>query len=226
MFEDGLIPARSYGIFLNQAGQFGASCIFSDRRAANTNPDSSNGEITFGGADLSRVVNKELTLLSMIKTTDPEEQRIFTNLSQINFVRGGEAYDEDTAKIVSLPPVILDTGTPFSRLPPFIVESFADDLELTEYVDVPGFFEAPCSLKSEAGGLRFTFTDDEGNGVDIEMLWSEAVVEVSRDLCLFAFASWDEDAGFYIMGQTFLQSTYLYVDLEELLIGLGQAEWD
>jgi hypothetical protein len=30
MFEEGLIPARSYGIFLNQAGQFGASCILNN----------------------------------------------------------------------------------------------------------------------------------------------------------------------------------------------------
>lgn len=161
----------------------------------------------------------------MIKTTDPEEQRIFSSLSQINFVLGGEVFDENTAEIVSIP-VLLDTGTPFSRFPPSLVESLAEEFGLTEIVDVPGFFEAPCSLKSETGGLRFTFTDDEGNGVDIDMPWSEAVVEVDDGLCLFVFASDEEDAPFYIMGQTFLQSTYLYVDLEEQIIGLGQAEWD
>jgi hypothetical protein len=162
----------------------------------------------------------------MIKTTDPEEQRIFTYLSQINFVRGGEVFDEDTAQMLSFPPVLLDTGTPFSRLPPILVEAFAAEFEFTEYVDVPGFFEAPCSMRSEAGGLRFTFTDDEGNGVDIDMPWSESVVQVAEGLCLFAFASYDEDADFYIIGQTFLQSTYFYVNLEEQLIGLGQAKWD
>lgn len=161
----------------------------------------------------------------MIQTTDPDEQRIFTYLAEINVAQGVEVYDEDNAVVTVFPPVLLDTGTPFSRLPPFIVESFAEAFGFVELDDPQGFYEAPCEMRSETGGIRFTLADDDGNAVDIEMPWSEAVVEFS-DMCLFAFASGGEDAEFFIMGQTFLQSTYLYVNLEDETIGLGQANWD
>lgn len=151
----------------------------------------------------------------MIETEDPEQQRIFTILTAIN-----------SNEVVV--PVLLDTGTPITRFPPAIVNAFAEAFGLTEYSDTPGFFDAPCSLASQTPGLTFTFTDfaDADNQVTITMPWSEAVIPLDDDSCLFAFAADEEDAEFYVMGQTFLQSTYLYVNLEELTIGLGQANWD
>jgi len=161
----------------------------------------------------------------MIQTIDPDAQRIFTNLTEINIALGEEAYDEANAVTLLMPPVLLDTGTPFSRLPPLIVEAFAEAFGFVEFDDPVGFYQAPCDMRSELGGIRFTFSDYDDNAVAIEMPWSEAIVEYS-DGCLFAFAEGDEDADFFIMGQTFLQSTYLYVNLEDLTIGLGQAKWD
>lgn len=178
--------------------------------------DSSEGEITFGGANLSRVVGGELSLLSMVQTEDPEQQAIFTWLTAIN------------SAAVSLPPVLLDTGTPYSRFPPFIVNAFAEAYNFTRYARAPGFFEAPCSLKAKTPGIKFTFSDaaDLDKQVRISMPWSEAVVEIGDNVCLFAVGADRADADYYIMGQTFLQSAYLFVDLDNMTIGLGQAKWD
>ncbi|KAK5052665.1 hypothetical protein LTR84_002530 [Exophiala bonariae] len=201
MFEEGLIPARAYGIFLNKAAQL----------IDMEHSDSENGEITFGGADLSLVVDEELSLLSMLKTEDPSEQQILTLLTAVN------SNEVDV-------PVLLDTGTPISILPPEVLNALVEEFAFTESTDNPGMIEAPCSMANETTtGLTFTFTDsaDAENQVTIMMPWSEAIRPAGDSACAFVFRAGDT----YIMGQTFLQSTYLFVDLDEFTIGLGQANW-
>src|SRR3954464_15379729 len=99
-------------------------------------PDSENGEITFGGVDLSRVVDEELSLLSMIKTEDPSDQEILTMLTAVN---------SNEVEI----PVVLDTGTPISILPSEVLSGLVEEFGFTESIDNPGRIEAPCSMANE-----------------------------------------------------------------------------
>jgi hypothetical protein len=121
----------------------------------------------------------------------------------------------------SLPwPVILDSGTTFTYLPPQILDAIVIVLS-GSLNETSGISIVPCSLIDASGGLDFTF--GFGSEVTIHVPFSEVVLDVGGGTCILGLLpTTDID---FILGDTFLRSAYVYYDLGAGTISLAQAVW-
>jgi hypothetical protein len=123
------------------------------------------------------------------------------------------------------PATLLDSGTTLAQIPQDVFENMSSIFSLT-YDSQAGLWLGLCSITTENVQLEFGF----GAGPDVTI--TVAASEIMRPFlgdstgiyCEFGFQNRGINASF-ILGDSFLTSTYAYYDFDAYTISLAQANW-
>lgn len=205
--KQGVISKAAYSLFLNDV-------------------DAKSGSILFGGIDKSKI-DGDLKTLKIQNVDDSGSQTdkpvaFFVNLDKIQ--AGGNNFAEKTY------PALLDSGTTLIYAPQDIAESIGK--KYGEYNQQYGGYLTSCSTTGD--DFEFTF-DDKTIKVPFKNLLyslkkagsgssSESAKSDSDDQCLVGVLG--SQSEYYILGDGFLRSAYVYYDIDNAEIGLGQAKYD
>jgi elongation factor G len=144
---------------------------------------------------------------------------------------------EDTLTSEGYPiPVVLDSGTTLSFLPADLVVQIWEEAGV-EFNDILKEGLLPCSRRNSPGLFRFGFGGPDGPKIEVPM--DELVLDLTlggapsfpggsqykgQDACLFGIQPFTDAP--YILGDTFLRSSYVVYDLVNNQIGLAQTDFN
>lgn len=190
--------------------------------------DESLGQIVFGGVDASKYTGP-LDLFPIVDAPVPG-----TDLKRLTVQVTSMTWYQDDNFTEFLPEntvfrTLLDTGSTFSHFP----QPVLDHLYLTAGVE---FLEAgskipyvDCSLGSTKATVLFRFGGLQGITINVPI--SEMVLPFAGDFFSNKRSACQLGVGLssplgFVLGDTFLRSVYMVVDLENKYIGLAQAATD
>lgn len=209
--SEGKINARAYSLWLDDL-------------------DSSTGSILFGGVDSDKYTG-DLIAVPIQKDSTSLDYTSFSVAWTGLSVTGSK---QNSNLSPSTPQsVILDSGTTDLYLPDDIANNILQGVGAVSDSEVGNL--VPCSLRND--DLSFAFQFGGSNGPKINVPLGEFVVDVpttsgqvpkfesgpysGQDACLFGiFAAGDIPL---LFGDTFMRSAYIVYDLDNLEIGLAQA---
>jgi hypothetical protein len=123
------------------------------------------------------------------------------------------------------PATLLDSGTTLAQIPQDVFEEMSSIFSLT-YNSQAGLWLGLCSIVT--GNVQLEFGFGAGPDVTITVVASEIMRPFLGDntgtYCAFGFQNGGTDAPF-VLGDTFLTSTYAYYDFDAYTISLAQANW-
>jgi hypothetical protein len=195
--------------------------------------DSSAGSILFGGIDRSKYTG-DLIALPIQPDLESGELISFTvALTSINST-GGYVYDGNEFIYAGAAiPVLLDSGTTLTFLPDDIANTIFAFFNVNNETS-PG--NVPCSLNASDESLSFSFGGPSGPTVHVPI--SELVLDPityengtsskidGEPICFFGISTNFFGSIPSILGDTFLRSAYVVYDLDNLLIGIAQTDFD
>lgn len=143
----------------------------------------------------------------------------------IQFTLGGETYTvpQDPYN----PTVVLDTGTPVTRLPTDQVAAIANTLggKLDTSGSVP-IYSLPCPQSLDSDFWSFTFSGSSGT-VSIDVPWSEIIFTTNTaGVCELGLIPEAENIGDYTLGDNILRSMYLIYNYPASYLSIAQASAD
>lgn len=205
MLQQGLINKVAYSLFLDSS-------------------DASRGTILFGGIDHAKY-SGDLQLLPVINTLRDygynSPIRLEITLSGITIPTD----NDNTAVITTVTaPALLDSGTTLSYVPDAVLIKIGEALG-AQYSSSVGAYVMECVDSSNTTTVDFDFS-----GVTIRVPVSDLLIQItssrlgSSAYCAVGTLSSGDNS--YILGDSFLRSAYVVYDLEDLEIGLAQANYD
>lgn len=200
MVSQGVISCRAYSLYLDDLS-------------------ASTGGLIFGGYDTEKYTGSLVTLPNVL--SDPV---LSVPLSSITFT---DPAGSTTTLATGSVGVILDSGTPISRLPSDVFDDLVAAVEGLNYQvessDDYGYV-VDCALGQASGYLNLGFEDpDTGNSVVISVPFSELAVPES-DICVFGATP--QDYQDLVFGDTFMRSMYIVYDLDSYQISLAQSNFN
>ncbi|SCV00036.1 LAME_0G07118g1_1 [Lachancea meyersii CBS 8951] len=179
--------------------------------------DATKGSILFGGIDHSKY-SGTLYTVPIINT--------YKNQGYANPIRfevtlqglGMRANDTDTTFTTTKIPVVLDSGSTLSYLPPRMVSAAASKLGAT-YSSQSGLYIFECSEISDDDSFVFDF-----GGFQIQSSLSNYVLETSSSSWC-ALGMIPQTSGSYILGDNFLTAAYVVFDIDNMQISMAQADY-
>lgn len=230
LVNQSLISTRAYSLYLNDFY-------------------SSTGSILFGGVDTEKFIGNLAVVPILPDATSGEYSSFTVGLSAISFaLSNGTTFNASLSSYSDSLDSILDSGTTLSYLPNDLATDIFDAVGAyvyTSFSDSTGIALVDCSLD-----LDFTFKIN--NTVTITVPADELILdefdqsEIPEDVpfdktCLFGIQNigeTDDESGgsggpeggssqtssdYAILGDTFLRSAYVVYDLDNLEIGIAQA---
>ncbi|RYP60819.1 hypothetical protein DL770_009924 [Monosporascus sp. CRB-9-2] len=215
--EQGLIAIRAYSLWLNAYS-------------------ADMGTILFGGVDTEKFVG-ELIAVPVLPDSRTGIYHSFTvTLSSLIL-----SYADGSADpIIQQPvPVILDSGTTLTYLPPRIAYNIYSALGAVDDTLYTGLVYIDCTYLRNGSGLTFDFQFGGSSGPLVRVPVNEMVLDNVReyielglpippgmpfaddDVCSFGIQPGDQ--GIYLLGDTFLRSAYVVYDLENHEVAMAQA---
>ena len=211
---NGYIQRRLFSIWLNE-------------QSATT------GNILFGGVDATKY-HGELRSVPVVLSGPTQ---LFTswavNLTSVNYVNssigGSQSLTGNSSGII----VILDSGSPNMYLPTALANAVADRLGATTY---EGFPYVPCSLRQDSEqSLEFNF-GDSSTGPSINVPIPEIIypfgdpanignVTTPGGVRLCYLGLNNTGGNTFLLGDTFIRSTYLVYDVDNLQVSMAQAAY-
>lgn len=171
--------------------------------------EATSGSILFGAIDHAKY-SGELATLDIVNIDDSgsstaEAVAFFVDLQKIS--SNGQDITTQTY------PALLDSGTTLIYAPQSVADSFGK--QYGTYNSQVGGYVTSC----ETTGSDFSF---QFNGATINVPFSDILFSTgSGDSCLVGVLS--SSANYYILGDTFLRSAYVYYDIDDSQIGIAQA---
>lgn len=172
--------------------------------------DSAQGSIVFGGMDVKKFTGK-LASQPIVESVDGQP-RLTINYKSLSIASG----DRHKEFKVESSNVLVDSGNTFTKLQGDLVQELWDTVgaKLDESI---GFPVVDCKVKKMPGGLTFGF-----DGVDVVVSFDDLVYQVD-DTCLFGIVKTiGQDQ--QILGDTFMRSAYVVVDMDNKNIHLAQYQ--
>jgi Eukaryotic aspartyl protease len=208
LYQHGYISSRLFSIWLNTES-------------------ASTGSILFGGVDHSKYYGS--LQYTPVVTSGPAPG-VFTgwavNVMSLLLHNGKHSTNllPNNTTLTS----ILDSGSPNMYLPSSVVDTVATDMNSTMHA---GFRYVDCALHRSIKALEFRF-GASGHGPRIRVPYREIIYPYSdpanigpvngkdgRQLC---YLSLIETTGpIYLLGDTFIRSTYLVYDVDHLQVGMA-----
>jgi len=210
MVAQGYIQSRAYSLWLNDLG-------------------SNTGEILFGGIDTSKYHGK-------LHTVPIDKRKGNQNATDFMITLTGLSLTNNAGQSMNLTdktfgtPVLLDSGTTYSYIPPDVYDILASEVGL-QYVSSTSI--VLCSLKDYNGTVNFEFS-----GYQIQVPFSELVIDAfdtngnpitfqdGEQLCFFGIFPESTSDGSYVLGDTFLRSAYVVYDLDKNEISLANTNFN
>ncbi|RYP75186.1 hypothetical protein DL771_002511 [Monosporascus sp. 5C6A] len=193
------------------------------------------GTILFGGVDTEKFVD-ELIAVPVLPDSQTGIYHSFTvTLSSLilNYTDGS------TETIIQQPvPVILDSGTTLTYLPPRMTYNIYSALGAVDDTSYTGLVYVDCEYLRNESGLTFDFQFGGRGGPLVRVPVNEVVLDNVReyielglpippgmpfadDVCSLGIHPGDQ--GIYLLGDTFLRSAYVVYDLEHHEVAIAQA---
>ncbi|KAF2970886.1 hypothetical protein GQX73_g2636 [Xylaria multiplex] len=207
--EQDLIDTQAYSLYLD------------DLRAE-------TGTILFGGIDTRKFIGQLKSVDILIDERSRTYSSFTVSLDSLNV--GSSSDDLLTQEI----PVILDSGTTLTYLPPRVARQIYAEYEAVDDTADTGLVYANCELLSEEDKtLNFHFGGNDGPVIKVPI--DELVLDNVKgyiglglelpdlpfnDVCSFGIQPL---SGIYLLGDTFLRSAYVVYDLTHKKIALAQA---
>uniref|UniRef100_A0A060TFP0 ARAD1D16588p n=1 Tax=Blastobotrys adeninivorans TaxID=409370 RepID=A0A060TFP0_BLAAD len=192
--------------------------------------NSTNGTIIFGAVDTSAYEGP----LYLLKTLPVEGQAAplhpFVTLTGLTAENGGTSLNLSEATLSQGVPVLIDTTAGLSALPYTTIVELATQLNALYSSDLDVWVQS-CSLRNLSGTVNFRFQEAVikvpirdilvplYRGVDGS---EEYTFENGEPACALAFID-SESVGYSVFGNTFLNSVYLVMDVDNYRVGLAQA---
>jgi len=202
LLSSGTIASGAYSLWLNDL-------------------DASTGSVLFGGVDTAKFTG---TLTSLpIQSNAGVYDQIMITLTSMTF--NGSALADGLAHAV-----LLDSGTSLTYLPDTIVTKLYT-LTSAQYDSSSGGAYVPCSLAGSGLSVSFNFSSTV-----ISVGMDELVISMSdpngnspqyedgTPACLFGILP--AGGGSVIMGDTFLRSAYVVIDLSSNQVALAQTKFN
>ncbi|RYP05828.1 hypothetical protein DL764_003539 [Monosporascus ibericus] len=214
--EQGLIAIRAYSLWLNAYS-------------------ADMGTILFGGVDTEKFLG-ELIAVPVLpdgRTGIYHSFAVALSSLTLNYTDGSS----DT--VIQQPvPVILDSGTTLTYLPPRIADYIYNALGAVDDTWYTGLVYIDCAYLRNESGLTFDFQFGGDSGPLVRVPVNEVVLDnvmeyvemglpippgmpFADDVCSFGIHPGDQ--GIYLLGDTFLRSAYVVYDLENHEVAMAQA---
>ncbi|KAH3901971.1 uncharacterized protein SCDLUD_001758 [Saccharomycodes ludwigii] len=195
--QNGIINSTSYSLYLNDS-------------------DSSSGTVLFGAVDHSKYLGQlyTLPLINIYKKYGIKNVTEFdVTLQGLGFVDGDNNYTFTNTKI----PALLDSGTTLLYLPDYLLEYIADSFS-AYYTEDLGLYIIGCDKVSDDQYMVFDF-----GGFHINIPFVDFVLTTDdEDICVLGISG-SGDLNNAILGDSFLRSTYVVYDLDNLEIAMAPA---
>jgi len=148
-------------------------------------------------------------------------------------ISDGKSVNQDY--LSSAIPVLLDSGTTLTYLPPSLAARIFDALDVVDDSRNTGLVYANCDLLSDKEDTTFDFRFGGDDGPLVRVPMDEMVLDNVKgymalglqvpdlpfdNVCSFGIQAL---SGFYLLGDTFLRSAYVVYDLSNKEIALAQA---
>lgn len=198
MRKQGIINKAAYSLYLNSL-------------------EAESGSILFGAIDKSKFEG-ELKELDIVNIDDSgsetsEPVAFFVNLDSIT--------NKDTKLASKTYPALLDSGTTLIYAPQEVAKTFGS--KYGEYNQQVGGYLTSCSTEGE--DFEFTFGDKTIKVPFKDLLYNlNGKASGSSDQCLVGVMG--SSADYYILGDGFLRSAYVYYNIDDAKIGIAQAKYD
>ena len=207
--SQGFINAKAYSLWLDDL-------------------DSNTGSILFGGVDRSKYLGELIALPIQPDIYSGNITSFTVSLAGIGFV---ETSTNETIYSGPALPVLLDSGTTLTLLPDAIVNAILTRVGATVTNDTP-YNIAPCCLSESSANLTFAFGGPSAISVPLTELVLDPVLNADgtilqindQDICVFGLYS--SEGGPTILGDTFLRSAYVVYDLDNLVIGMANTNFN
>ena len=240
MYNQKLISKRAYSLYLDDLGKFSSFLPLHTLTVLTPNSEAKTGSIIFGGIDTAKFYDNLTTFptytgaiatssrltapLSLISITDLTAKK-HTVLKQSEFYSS---------------PVVLDSGTMQSLLPPQVYHEAVTYLKSKLNITVnTASNSVPCSLRHENATVNYFFQDPQHNvTAAISVPFSELTIprdefprstgfkkSTPEGMCTFGIAPTSEIDPIVTLGDTFLRSAYLVFDLDDLTVSMAQAKF-
>ena len=188
--------------------------------------EASTGSILFGGVDSDKYHGQLSTL--PIQAERGVFQEFIIVLTGVDLVSQGQ----NTSLQIPQIPVLLDSGSTLSYLPPATCEIMFKALGV-QYDEQAEQGYIACSSQNDASTLDFSFS-----GAVISVPMSELVLPGGTDAegntltlsngeaaCSFGISVGSDDSG-YTLGDTFIRSAYVVYDIDNNEISLAQTNFN
>lgn len=211
MASQGKIGTRAYSLWLNDL-------------------TASTGNILFGGVDTSKYTG-ELYGLPLLRSDGRQNVSAFevawTNLT----LSTKDGVQSNIVPDDFLSPALLDSGTTTGTFPNSIARQLINQFG-AQYSRTFQQYVAPCYLRTANATLDFTFGGSGGPVIHVPV--SEFLLDTGtsqpvyfqngKQACVLGFMPADGDD--IILGDTFLRSAYVVYDLDNLVVGLAQTNFN
>lgn len=172
--------------------------------------DSNHGTILFGAVDLSKYTGPLMTLPVI-------EDDYFGNVEGLQILLSGLFFSDGKGNVQVMCnytlDTLLDTGSTLSYLPSDTILKIASVLN---GVYMGGSYRVDCNINSDSV-LIFDF-----NGQQINVPISSFILEDGNGYCFLGIV---ESQSSYSLGDNFIRSVYMVVNLEDNEISLAQASY-
>ncbi|KAK0649610.1 aspartic peptidase domain-containing protein, partial [Cercophora newfieldiana] len=184
--------------------------------------DEGEGELVFGGIDLSKFMGplNELSLAEQYSENEDGYFRYWINVTSIGITQPGSCTETPLTNSTWTERFLPDTGTTLTYLPE---EAFYGILDyFPDAQPEPGFgYSISCSHKNKEGTIDFGF-----DGFTIHVPYSEFIFEIppafsstGKPFCVLGAIP---ASSFFILGDTFLRASYAVFRQQEHKVYLGQ----
>ncbi|KAI0440015.1 aspartic peptidase domain-containing protein [Xylaria telfairii] len=192
------------------------------------------GTILFGGIDTKKFIGQ---LKSVDILPDPQSKiySSFTVALESLKVNTSSSSSGGSELISDETPVILDSGTTLTYLPPSVARQIYQAFDAVDDTRTTGLVYVSCGLLSSEKDTTIDFQFGNANGPVVRVPIDELVLDNVKgyvsiglelpdlpfdDPCSFGIQSL---SGIYLLGDTFLRSAYVVYDLTNKKIALAQA---
>ncbi|KAK0624615.1 mitochondrial elongation factor g 1-like protein [Bombardia bombarda] len=213
MMREGLINTNAYSLWLNDL-------------------DANEGSILFGGIDTEKYKG-DLSKIQIYQT----QRGIYSSFRvAMTSLQAVSPSGSDTLTSNDFPiPVVLDSGTTLSYLPQDLAQQVWKEVGAV-YSPQFGLAVIPCYMATSKGSFSFGFAGPDGPRISVSM--DELVLDLTNgsppvfksgeykgeDACEFGIQNFTQAP--YLLGDTFLRSSYVVYDLVNNEIGIAPTEFN
>ncbi|PHH82407.1 hypothetical protein CDD82_6095 [Ophiocordyceps australis] len=190
------------------------------------------GNILFGGVDTEEFTGPLTRIPILLDRTVNNYTSFMVSLYSIE---ASSPSGSDVLTVPELPlPVVLDSGTSLTFLPPDLVDQVWAEVG-AKYDEDVGLALLPCAAAKSQGYFSFAFSGPLGPRINVTM--AELVFQLDggkqkqklqrrrgKSVCGFGISKQTDPP--YLLGDTFLRSAYVVYDLVNNEIGIAQTNFN